>query len=310
MIADMEKESAADIAYTSSLAAFSGRLFLLEGKTSDAARELKRSQSFSPANIQGRILAFRLERESSKRLEIIDREIKIEGNTANNNDLGLLRIERGRTLMDLLRFGEAAAAFDAAFASGLDNVYRETYQVYRDKAWELKDTGTETANLDIMQKSTITWKDFITLAKQETQILRFITAGRNISEADIFKNLVERSFIPYTQDIQVNEWPVSAPRIDEKVTRSGAAFLIWHLYAENRADRGLLTRFSSRYAGRPNQAEIRKSPIADIPVLSPFFDSILGCVESEFLSLPDGKNFNPGETVRPAEILTILKKIN
>jgi hypothetical protein len=306
-ITDMEKESAADTVYTASLAAFSGRLFTLEGKTSDAARELKRSRSLSPGNIQGRILAVRLERDPARRLEIIDQELKIEGPAVNNPDAALLQLEKGRTLMDLLRFGEAAGAFDTAFAGGLDSIYRDTYSVYREKAWELRNTGAESGTLDIMEKATVTWKDFITLAKKETQVLRFITAGRDMSEAEIFTRLEERSFIPYTQDVTLDQWPAAKPLINDTVLRSGAAWLIWHLYAENRADRGLLSRYSSRYAGRQNQTGSRRSPIADTPVLSPFFDSILGCVELEFLALPDGRNFNPDGTVRPAEILAILK---
>jgi hypothetical protein len=43
--------------------------------------------------------------------------------------------------------------------------------------------------------------------------------------------------------------------------------------------------------------------------LSPFFDSILGCVENEYLSLPDGRNFRPDDPVRGAELLAILKRI-
>ncbi|MDR0876618.1 MAG: hypothetical protein LBN21_01080 [Treponema sp.] len=305
-ITEMEKESAADTEYTAALAAFSGRLSLLEGKSSDALRDLRRAHSLSPGNIQERILAIRLERDTQKRLEIIDRELKLEGPAANNTGAALLQIERGRTLMDLLRFSEAAGAFDTAFAGDLDSIYRETYRVYREKAWELRDTGSGTDTIDIMTKPDITWKDFITLAKKETQVLRFITAGRDMSEAEIFRNLQDRSFIPYTQDAALSEWPAAGPDMNEKVTRAGAAWLLWRLYAENRADRGLLSRYSARYASRPNQ----RSPIADIHVLSPFFDSILGCVESEFMSLPDGKNFNPGELVRPAEILAGIKKIN
>jgi hypothetical protein len=68
----------------------------------------------------------------------------------------------------------------------------------------------------------------------------------------------------------------------------------------------MLSRYSARYATGANP----RSPIADIPALSPFFDSILGCVETEFLSLPDGRNFRPTQFIRGAELLTILKKID
>jgi hypothetical protein len=68
----------------------------------------------------------------------------------------------------------------------------------------------------------------------------------------------------------------------------------------------MLSRYSARYAtgNRP------RSPIADIPPLSPFFDSILGCVETELISLPDGRNFKPEEPIRGSEFLSALKKID
>jgi len=85
------------------------------------------------------------------------------------------------------------------------------------------------------------------------------------------------------------------------VLRSGAAWYIWHLLAENRADRTILTRYSSRYGER--------SPIPDILRSSVFFDAVLGCIEREFMSLPDGKNFNGQANVGGAEFLIILKKL-
>jgi hypothetical protein len=122
----------------------------------------------------------------------------------------------------------------------------------------------------------------------------------------LFNRLTDRSFIPYSQDIGLSEWPSARPVINETVTRSGAAWFIWHLYAETRADRGLLSRYSARYATGPNP----RSPIADVPPLSPFFDSILGCVETEYLSLPDGRNFRSALPIRGTEMLSILKKID
>jgi hypothetical protein len=35
----------------------------------------------------------------------------------------------------------------------------------------------------------------------------------------------------------------------------------------------------------------------------------MGCVESEFISLPDGRNFMPHEPVKGAEFLAMLRKL-
>ena len=305
MITGMEKEASADADYSGKLAAWSGRLAILEGRYSEAQRLYRQSAAVSPGNIPSVILGIRLEGDPAKRLEIIESEFAVTG--MNGEGSGELNIEKGRSLVELYRFSEAAGAFDVAFSSNLNPVYRESYMSYRNRAWEMRNTsGVGAAALDALGYDSVNWNDCITLAKNETQLLRFITGGRNIPNAELFTRLVDRAFIPYTQDVSVNEWPTARPGINETVTRAGAAWLIWRLYAEARADRGLLTRYSARYATGTNP----RSPVADIPVLSPFFDSILGCVETELLSLPDGRNFRPSQPVRGAELLTILKKID
>jgi tetratricopeptide (TPR) repeat protein len=302
MISGLEKEASADADYSSRLTAWSGRLAILEGKYSEALRLYRQSIVLSPGNIPSLILGIRLEGDPAKRLELVDKELAII--VSSSPGYGELQIERGRALVEGRRLSEAAGSFDTAFAVALDPVYRESYQEMRNRAWELR--NVEGSAVDILTKSGINWRDCITLIKNETQLLRFLTGGRDMGEADLFNRLLERSFIPATQDINVSEWPTAKPKLDEIVLRGGAAWIIWHLYAESRADRGMLSRYSARYAtgNRP------RSPIADIPPLSPFFDSILGCVETELVSLPDGKNFKPEEPVRGAELLSALKKID
>jgi tetratricopeptide (TPR) repeat protein len=302
MISGLEKEASADADYSSRLTAWSGRLSILEGKYSEALRLYRQSITLSPGNIPSLILGIRLEGDPDKRLELIDKELAIA--TASSPGFGELQIERGRALVDLRRLSEAAGSFDTAFAAALDPIYRTSYREMRDRAWELR--NAEGSAVDILAKSGLSWKDCITLVKNETQLLRFLTGGRDMSETDLFNRLLERAFIPVTQDVNLTDWPKSGVKPDDIVLRSGAAWIIWHLYAESRADRGMLSRYSARYAtgNRP------RSPIADIPPLSPFFDSILGCVENEFVSLPDGKNFKPEEPIRGSEFLSALKKMD
>ena len=294
----------ADTAFQAILAAWSGRLFLMEGRNSDAQKELRKSQSLSPMNLPSQILSFRMERDITKRLAMIDAAIEVEGPSTR----GELLSERGRVLFDLARFAEAVAAFDSAFVI-LENkpFYEEAYKPYRDKAWELKDLGQGTVNrtMEIAGQDQISWRDLIELTRTETDLLRFITAGRDWPAETLFSHLVDRAFIPFTQDTERAEWPSAKPASSETVLRSGAAWFLWHLFAENRANRGLLTRYSSRYANTPNA----RSPLGDVSLNSPFLDSVLGCVESEFMSLPDGRNFMPNQRVKGSEYLSILKKL-
>jgi len=307
MIGDMEKEAAADADFAGKLTAWSGRLAILEGRYSEAQRLYRQSMAASPGNIPAIVLGIRLEGDPEKRLELAEKELALTGRHTSAPGFGELHIEKGCSLLELRRFAEAAGSFDAAFASALHGVYRESYQADRDRAWELRhfDDGAA-GTMGILERGGIRWKDSIVLAKNETQLLRFVTGGRNISETELFNRLLDRAFIPYTQDINVNEWPATRPKIEDPVSRSGAAWFIWHLYAESRADRGLLSRYSARFATGPNP----RSPIADVPPLSPFFDSILGCVETELMSLADGRNFDPAGVIRGAELLSILKKID
>ncbi|MDR3020895.1 MAG: hypothetical protein LBU66_08360 [Treponema sp.] len=305
MITGMEKEAAGDTDFLGKLTAWSGRLAILEGRYSEAVRLHRQSIAASPGNFPSIILSIRLEGDPAARLVLIEKELALTSGAIAN---GELNVEKGRTLIEANRFSEAAGAFDIAFNSGIAPVYATSYAAYRAQAWNLRNTdGVDARTFEMLARDTVTWNDFIVIIHNETRLLRFVSGGRNIGTAEYFSRLLERGFIPYTQDITVIDWQSAArPRADETVTRAGAAWLVWHLFAEARADRGLLSRYSARYATGANP----RSPIADVPPPSPFFDSILGCVEREFMSLPDGRNFNPAQTVRGAELLTVLRKID
>ena len=300
------EETVADPDFQACLSAWSGRLYLMEGKTSDAQREYQKSQSLSPLNLPSQVLNIRLERDLPKRLSMIDSGLETEN--SRKPSTGELLIERGRVLFDLRRFSESVAAYDSAFEI-LKNkpYYEEAHRVFRNKAWELNDLqqGTAKTITDIINQGEITWKDLIEITKSETELLGFITAGRDWPTETLFTRLLDRSFIPLTQDTGKTEWPFTKPSSAETVLRSGAAWFLWHLNAQNKANRGLLTQYSSRFANTPNA----RSPIPDIDINSPFLDSVLGCVESEFMSLPDSRNFMPRQRVKGSEYLSMLKKL-
>jgi tetratricopeptide (TPR) repeat protein len=295
----MEKQTGGD--FDGRLAAWSGRIFLLERKPQDALRELGRSQSLAPGNLPALLLAIRLERDKEKALAMEAEE-----------SAGEVLIEKGRILFELSRFPEAVAAFDTAFNRLKEKpYYEECYRPRRDKSWELRDIrGMESGSVRIAGKEELSWGDLIELTSGETRLLQFITAGKGWPTEELFSHLLDRGFIPLTQDIARSEWPLSKPRMNEQVLRAGAAWFLWHLYAESRANKGLLSRYSSRYNRPPSAGGTpRGSPIPDLPLLSPYFDSVLGCVESEFMALPDGKNFVPSEGLRGSAFLGMLKKL-
>jgi tetratricopeptide (TPR) repeat protein len=302
-VSELEKSGIKDGNFEADLAAWSGRLFLLEGRQRDAAAQLKHSETLSHGNLQARILSIRIEGDATKRRDMAEAAITEAAGGGFLGRAGELQIELGRALMDLRQYQEAAAAFDTAFPL-LRPVYRETYSGLRNRAWTLRGIdplmGARTA--EIAGKAAINWEEAMELSKAETELLRFITAGRDWPEGELFKMLRDRNIIPPVQDLSVSDPGYQGnPAPKDLVLRAGAAWYLWHLLAENRADKGLLTRYSSRYPNR--------SPIQDLPRNSIFFDVIIGCVERELMSLPDGRNFKGGEKVGGAEFLMMLKKV-
>ena len=304
-IGELEKSKVKDRNFEGRVAAWSGRLYLIEGKQKEAAAQLKKADTLYPGSIEGRVLAIRLEKDPEKRKKLCEESIKEARGGSFFGQFNEFNIELARVELELHNYREAVAGFDSAFPH-MKAVYRTTYQGARDTAWQLRnlDSGSSPKTTGIAIKSSIAWEDVIELSKNETQLLRFLSGGRTMSNAELFKALVERSIIPKSQDITLADFDGIriSPALQDIVLRSGAAWYVWHLLAENRADRSILTRYSSRYP--PN-----RSPIPDLLRNSAFFDAALGCIEREFMSLPDGRNFYGGRTVSGAEFLIMLKKL-
>ncbi|MDR1315742.1 MAG: hypothetical protein LBK13_02615 [Spirochaetales bacterium] len=298
-IRELDAQPIQDRAFKAQLAAWSGRLYLLEGSRTRAEEQLAASRELLPGTIQASVLAARLERDAEKRLGIIEDALKADPAS------GELGIERARVFLEQGRYRESAAAFDTAFAR-LSAIYGQTYRADRDRAWDMRNIAPgQSAAAALAQLSELSWGDVIELTTAETSLLTFLTAGKDWPKADLFSRLAARSIIPPSQAAGLEELPAGSPAISDTVLRSGAAWFLWHLVAENRSDKTLLTRYSSRYA---NRRPLPSSPVADIPVSSIFFDSILGCVEREIMSLPDGKSFFPTQTIRGAAFLNMLTK--
>ena len=291
-----------DALFEARLAAWSGRLYLLEGNLKEAEREQKKSEQLNAGNVYAAVLLIRLESNPEKAL---GRVIKSMETYDSETIPGEFYLEQGRFLFALSNFREAVAAFDKAF-SQLRPVYRAAYQEDRDLAWESRDLQSSVSRkiTEIMAKPFLSWEDVIEITKSETDIFRFLTAGRDWSVGDIFKSLVDRLIIPQTQEIRADVLSIRRPALNDLVLRSGASWYLWHLLAEVVSDKTLLVRYSSRY----NQRNSR-SPIPDLPLDSPFFDSVLGCVEWEIMALPDGKNFLPDGMIRGPDLLRMLTKV-
>ncbi|MDR1211507.1 MAG: hypothetical protein LBK40_04665, partial [Spirochaetaceae bacterium] len=237
-VQEFEGRAVGDNLYRALVAAWSGRLYLLEGRPLEAERQAGISRSLAPGNIQALVLSIRLERDAEKRLAMINDALRLE---AGSGELG---IELGRSLLELRQFPEAVAAFDTAFARLNQEVYEAVYRGDRERAWEFRNIGSglSSAAGAILAKPALSWRDALYLAGQETEILNFITAGKTRSEEELFRELRNMLFIPPAQDTRASEWPASANlTVNDTLQRAGAAWFLWRLYAELRNDRSLLS---------------------------------------------------------------------
>jgi tetratricopeptide (TPR) repeat protein len=303
-IGGLEKANVKDRSFEGRVAAWSGRLFLIEGKTKEAEEQFKKAESLYPGSVEGRVLAIRLARDLEKRSSLCEESLAEARGGGFLGREAEFQIELGRVRMEQKNYREAVAAFDSAFPR-LGPVYRSAYGDARNTAWQLRnlDPLSSPQTAELSRKSSITWEDAITLSRTETALLRFAEGGRDAGAADLFALLVRNSVIPPGQDISAADLSAFTvpPALYDTVFRSGAAWYLWRLLAENRADKTILTRYSSRYSG--------KSPIPDLARQSIFFDAVLGCIERELMSLTDGRNFNGMGTVGGAEFLMMLKKM-
>jgi len=292
LVRNLESRDIKDAVFEARLLAWSGRLFLLEGKKPEAARALRMAQTRAAGEAAVAVLESRLEQNAEKRLEYLDKFRTLADTPA------VLEIERARTLEQLRRYREAVAAFDSAFPS-LPDYYRTTSEESRNRAWELRslspDHAEQSGNLAV--KTEITLGDALILIRDETVLLANTTAGSQWTAEQLYRDLNTRGIIPVDA--------VGTIRLQDRMTRAYAAWLLWQLTAEYRAQPALKTRYSDRIRTLPNP----RSPIADVPHGSRWFDSVMGCVEWEIMNLPDGKNFFPNQPVSGISFVEMLRRV-
>lgn len=304
-IHSLEQKGIKDAAFEARLAAWSGRLSLIEGKRGEAERLAARSRELLPGDVPGMILSARLERDGAKRLGAIERSLTVEPSS------GALLVEKAQTLFDLRRYREAVAAFDAAFPL-LPGFYEVTWGATRDRAWTLRDLDPTVSDRqrDLVAKVSISWHDAVEIAQGSGGLPKGIDAKESRGNDKLFTLLVAKSYIPrmsYYGESAALVGSNAEPRPlapADTLDRAGAAWFLWHLFADRRGDPSLLTRYSERYRSRAGLS----SPVPDVALDAPFFDSALGVVEREIMALPDGVNFRPALPVSGAEFLGMIER--
>ena len=271
--------------WSARLAALSGRAALLAQDRPAAERELRRALSLNPADEVARVLETRLERNPDKRKALVETALGAAETQAR------LRAELGRILLSEGRYAEALAAFDASLPF-LPEPYEQAYGAERRRALALRDASAPPGRTLISDRPA-SLQDLAALVQAESSLVDFLTGGKNWAPGILFERLRSGGFYPDPAA------PGTSP-----ARRGDAAYLLWRLAANRKNDRSLLTRYTDRYRSRQNPA----SPVPDVPLDAPWFDSVLGCVEREIMELVDGRNFRPLDPVSALDFYRWLRR--
>ena len=274
------------------LIALRGRVQLIDEKMPAARASYNSAVQLYRNDIQAVILA--------GRLGSIDVGTSETVSASNAGERALLMLERALQLYRDGAYRESVAQFDNAFLS-LAGFYQYAYKNIRDRAWELRDIPSSAAHSDgqmrLLQQQEITIGQMLLLAQNNGTVLFNYTSGKTLSEAELYTQLSRRGLLD-----AVSEKSAIAARQD-KATRIQCARFLWNLFNARKGRAARPTAYSALYRS------LNEPPIPDVPLDSPDFDAVLGCIELELMNLPDGIHFFPMTTVSGTEFNTWLLRI-
>ena len=270
------------------LLAFRGRTNLILGDRKAARNDYDQAQGHHKGDVQAQILGLRL--------GLIQEAGSI---VVSKTQQPLITLEKALENYRMENYREAAAQFDEAFIS-LDDSYRQAYGQLREHAWRLRDVSASTDQeyRELLKQDSITLAQMISLIQGQGDLLYKYTGSRKVDAGQALRQLKTQGLF-----YSINSWTdVNQLAKDTVLTRALAARFLWNLYNDRR---GALSD-APKYA---HQFVAMGSPIQDVPLNSPDFDAILGCIEREFLDLPDGMHFFPEMPMSRVEFNESIQKI-
>ena len=288
LLSDMEKTSenpALKNAFLARLYALSGCLAFDLGKKSLAKKYYESSSSAFKGDARALILARRLGIEKN-----------FDEKTKQFSDKSLLVLEKALISYSSCDYAKALASFDEAFLS-LEPFYRRFYGGLRDKSWQLRSAEGGKGLLSLEKLSVL---QMILLTNQNPDLLYNYTAGKELSEKDLYKKIAGSGLLnPVSKSLDAE----NAVTKETSVTRLIAARFLWNLYNQRKNTPHLAAKYSEAYKNK------KRSPILDVKLDSPDFDAVLGCVENEIMNLEDGIEFGAEKEVSGIEFNESLGKI-
>lgn len=270
----------------------SGRCNLLLGRNSIAEDLSKEALGLQKGEPQALILYLRL-MPPSERISVLP-DLILQSDSSYP-----LQVEKALSLFLLSDFSSALAAFDSAFIN-LPEYYRESYSYVRDLCWSLKD-GVKTGDAGInkaLNSSSLTLDEMMIITSSQSSLLEPVIGGKTLSVNELIRMADAAGFFD-------NQESGGRGRSDfsGKISRQLCARFLWNVYVRNMGDPGLQNRYYARYE------KYGRSPLEDVGLENPDFNSIIGCTEKEIMSLPDGSRFYPERIVSGADFLGWIKNL-
>ena len=269
-----------------------GRCNLLLGRNSVAEDLSKTAISLQKGEPQALILSLRL-LSPSQRLSVLP-DLSMQSDSAYP-----LQIEKALALFSVSDFSSALAAFDSAFIN-LPDYYRESYSYVRNLCWSLKD-GVKTDDTGInkaLNSSGITIEDLILITSSQSDLLEPVTGGKALSTQELIRMADAAGFFDNQETMGKGKSEYTG-----KISRKLCARFLWNLYVRNMGDSTLFTRYYNRYE------KYGKSPLEDVDLENPDFNGIIGCVEKEIMTVPEGTRFYPDAVVPGGDFLGWIKNL-
>lgn len=284
-IEDTIKISGTNRILVSRLYALEGLSYLLQGKKQKAKSFYVKSLETNKGDSYTVILGSRL-----GEIESLSDENVVSG----SNQSALLVFEQGLSHYVKGEYTDCVAKLDSAFIE-LPDFYRSSYEEIRQNAWALRNNSSLTDDkniLSLLNKSQITVGEMLLITQDTTDLLKIITGERKLSEGDLLNRTKNAGYFD------------SKVKRSNLVVRSIAADFLWKLTCNKKNLEAEKNKYSTLY-----REKVGQSPIPDVDLYSDYFDAVIGVVEQEIMSLPDGIKFNPDGLVGASEFNYWLQQI-
>ncbi len=265
------------------LFALEGKALFINGKKGKASSMYEKSISEYKGDTEAVILAYRL--------GILENEnIEEKANEVAEKDL--LVLESALAFYSQKKYADSVAKFDEAFLS-LDDFYKDSYRKIRDLAWSLRNVDSSSETADLLSLPEITVSQMLSIAKSKSDFLYNLAGGKKMSDREFYYRAFSSGLL--------NSASAESSAVDSEtiVSKILSARFLWNLYNAKKNNDNL----------RKYSEKMKKSPVQDLPLDSPDFDAVLGCVENEFMSLEDGRNFKGEKNVTGVDFDSYIEKM-